>query len=137
MDRKQPLILILAVALFGGAIAAAIWVFSEKNVRVRRDAIVTECLRIAADARQYRLRPATLGGGGGAYRGYVLPAALRSTGYARYEAVPDSAGDTLRLSATAAGRLGTIDAVVGPEGSLTIVRITGELNDEEMPPESP
>lgn len=127
MDRKQPLLLILAIVLFGVAIAGAIWVFGERNVRIRRDAIMADLRHLAADAYQYRLRPASMGGGGGSYRQYAIPSKMLSNALASYRIPPIHPVDTLLIEATATQNLGTISAGVGPDGSVIIFSIAGDL----------
>ena len=127
MDRKQPLLLIFAIVLFGVAIAGAIWVFGERNVRIRRDAMMADIRHLAADAYQYRLRPASMGGGGGSYRQYAIPAKLLSNALARYLIPPTYPPDTLRIEVTASQNLVTISAGVDPDGRVIIFLITGDL----------
>ena len=127
MDRKQPLLLIMMIVLFGIAIAGAIWIFGQRNIQVRRDGIIADLNGIAADAYQYRLRPASMGGGGGSYARYSIPAKLRSNPLADYEISKTSSSDTLSIIASAAQNLGTITATVHPDGTVRIVIITGEM----------
>ncbi len=129
MDRKQPLLLILMITLFGIAIAGAIWIFGQRNIQVRRDSMFADVNRIAADAYQYRLRPASMGGGGGSYARYSVPAKLRSTPLADYEISQTSSADTLIITVTAAQNIGTITASVDPGGAVRIALLTGELAD--------
>ncbi len=127
MDRKQPLLLILMITLFGIAIAGAIWIFSQRNIQVRRDSILVELQTIAADAIRYRTRPATLGGGGGKFVRYSIPAKLRSTGFAEYEVTPATSPDTIIISAIATQNIGTLTARIEPTGVVRVVSLTGEL----------
>lgn len=128
MDRTQPLLLIVMITLFGIAIAGAIWIFGKRNVEVRRDSIMTEIGGIAADAYQYRLRPATMGGGGGSYARYAIPPKHRLTGFANYSISPTSSADTLFITVTAVQKTGTIIASIDPGGVLRIVSQTGDLS---------
>jgi len=127
MDRKQPLLLILVITIFGIAIAGAIWVFGRQNIQLRRDSMFADINRIAADAHAYRLRPAPLGGGGGSYARFSIPERLRSNDIAAYAVSPLSSGDTLLITATAKGNLGTITAGVDRDGKVTITLLTGDL----------
>jgi len=127
MDRNQPLVLILTVLAFGIAVAAAIWVLGTKNIEVYRMGIVNDLTHIASDAYLYRMKPATLGGGGGSYAGYSIPEKMVRTGFGFYEISGSSPGDTLMLLATAAQNLGTVTARVGPTGFLKVVAYTGDL----------
>jgi hypothetical protein len=127
MDRKDPFVLILMITLFGVAVAAAIWIFTQKNIQVRRDSMVADITRIAADAYQYRLRPASMGGGGGSYLRYAIPAGLRSNQLGTYEISQRTSADTLVIEAEADRGAGTILAGVDQGGSLHIISMTGDL----------
>ena len=118
----------MMITLFGIAIAGAIWIFGKRNVEVRRDSIMTEIGGIAADAYQYRLRPATMGGGGGSYARYSIPAKHRLTGFANYTISPTTSADTLYITVTAVQKTGTITATIDPAGILRIVSQTGDLS---------
>lgn len=128
MDRKHPFFLVLMITLFGIAVAGAIWIFGQRNIQVRRDAIISGIQHIAADAFQYRLRPSTMGGGGGSYAKYSIPVKLRSSDVATYELRPESSADNLIILATGAHRIGTITADVDAAGALTILRLSGDLS---------
>jgi hypothetical protein len=129
MLRKQPLLLIVMIMVFGVAVAGAIWIFGVRNIQMRRDHIVADINRLAADAFQYRLRPASMGGGGGSYAHYSIPEKLRVTPLAAYEISQTSSPETLIILAVAARDLGTITASVDPGGMVRITARTGELDE--------
>jgi hypothetical protein len=129
MDRKPLLVLILMIIGFGIAVAAAIWVFGSKNLEAHRVGIINDLNHIAANAYQYRMKPATLGGGGGSFRGYAIPGKLTVTGFGFYEIDSTSEGDVLIIQATAAQRLGTVEARVETTGVLKVLLYTGDLLD--------
>src|SRR5216684_855113 len=52
-----------------------------------RDAIINHLNNLAADAYQFRIRPATMGGGGGIYTGFTIPRRLASDDNAEYQSV--------------------------------------------------
>ena len=128
MDRNHPFLLVLMITLFGIAIAAAIWIFGHRNIQVRRDVIVSGIQHIAADAFQYRLRPAAMGGGGGTYQNYSIPAKLRESDVAVYHILPVPSPDSLVIVATARRNVGVVTAGVDRDGVLTIISLTGELS---------
>lgn len=128
MDRKQTFLLVLMITLFGIAVAGAIWIFGQRNIQVRRDTIISGIQHVAADAFQYRLRPSTMGGGGGSYARYSIPAKLRESELAAYEIARESSPDTLVILATGAHGIGTITGGVDANGAVTILRLTGELS---------
>ena len=112
MENKQPLFLIIALIVFGVALASGIWVFSRKNVAAHRDELVIEITHIAADAFQYRHRPKSIGGGGNSYAGYRIPLKLRENDRAQFSAT-DSAGAKLSIVASSTDGLGSVSAMVG------------------------
>jgi hypothetical protein len=128
MEGKHPFLLVLMIALFGIAVAGAIWIFGERNIQMRRDAIISGVQYVAADAFQYRRRPATMGGGGGTYERYSIPMKLRRSDLATYEVGQASSPDTLYILATGAHQIGTITAGVDANGAVTILELTGELS---------
>jgi len=50
--------------------------FSGVSISSNKDAMINDLNNIAAHAYQYRLRPASMGGGEGSYRGYAIPAKM-------------------------------------------------------------
>jgi hypothetical protein len=78
MGQQQLLLIILGVIIVGIAIAVGISMFSSSSVQANKDAIVNDLNNLAADAYQYRIRPATMGGGAGSYGGYKVPLKLQS-----------------------------------------------------------
>jgi hypothetical protein len=128
MDRKHPFFLVLMITLFGIAIAGAIWIFGQRNIQVRRDAIISGIQHIAADAFQYRLRPSTMGGGGGSYARYSIPLKLRTSDVATYEVGAESSAERLIILATGAHRIGTITASLDSTGAVAILNLTDELS---------
>ena len=86
MGQQQLLLIILGVIIVGIAIAVGIALFGSSSVGSNRDAIVNDLNNLAANAYQYRVRPATMGGGGGTYTGYQVPAVLRPNDNAAYSA---------------------------------------------------
>jgi hypothetical protein len=127
MDGKQPLVLIFMVMAFGIAVAAAIWVFGSKNLETYRSGIVNDLTHIASDAYAWRMKPATLGGGGGSYEGYVIPEKMRATGFGIYEISPDSFPDTLFIVATATRMAGSEHARIIATGFMEVVAYHGDL----------
>jgi len=78
MGQQQLLLIILGVIIVGIAIAVGLSMFTAQSVGANRDAIISDLTNLAANAYQYRIRPTTMGGGGGSYVGYALPPSLAS-----------------------------------------------------------
>ncbi|MDP2208450.1 MAG: hypothetical protein Q8K98_06715 [Bacteroidota bacterium] len=117
MGQQQLLLIILGVIIVGIAIAVGITMFSAGSVQSAKDAIINDMNNLAANAYQYRIRPASMGGGAGAYTGYTIPTKLVTTENATYVAVVGEA-DEVTITATHLD-YGTVVAILGPEGKLT------------------
>jgi hypothetical protein len=126
MEKKQPLFLIIALVIFGMALASAMWAFSKKNVTAHRDELISEVTFIASDAFQYRHHPKAIGGGGGSYAGYHIPSALKSNGHAEFT-VTDSADEELTIEATSVRGIGSVAAKVSRNGEIHNFSYTGEF----------
>jgi type II secretory pathway pseudopilin PulG len=88
MGQQQLLLIILGVIIVGIAIAVGLQLFQSGSLGANQDAIVNDVMNIAAHADQYRIRPVTMGGGGGKFTGYALPKRLEETGNGKYSANP-------------------------------------------------
>ncbi len=67
MGQQQLLLIILGVIIVGIAIAVGLSMFTAQSIGAQRDAIISDITNLAANAYQHRIRPASMGGGGGAY----------------------------------------------------------------------
>ena len=126
MDKKQHLLLVIALMVFGVSLASAIFVFSKKNVTAHRDELVSEITQVGADAFQYMHRPKLFGGGGGSYTGYRVPEKLRTNEHAAIT-VSDSAGDKLTIVATSSLGIGSVAVKIDQIGTLQDFAYTGEF----------
>ena len=86
MGQQQLLLIILGVIIVGIAIAVGLQLFQAGSIGANQDAIVNDVMNIAAHADQYRIRPTTMGGGGGEFDDYTVPARLEETGNGRVTA---------------------------------------------------
>jgi hypothetical protein len=86
MGQQQLLLIILGVIIVGIAIAVGLQLFQAGSIGANSDAIQNDMMNIAAHADQYRIRPVSMGGGGGNFDGYVLPTRLEATGNGTYTA---------------------------------------------------
>ena len=66
MGQQQLLLIILGVIIVGIAIAVGLSMFTAQSINANRDAIISDITNMAANAYQYRIRPVSMGGGGGA-----------------------------------------------------------------------
>src|SRR5260221_14508850 len=76
MGQQQLLLIVLGVIVVAIAIAVGINQSSAHSTRANEDGITSSLVSIASDAFQYKIRPATLGGGSGSYLGYQIPRKL-------------------------------------------------------------
>jgi len=88
MGQQQLLLIILGVIIVGIAIAVGLSMFSSQSISSNKDAIINDLNNLFANAYQYRIRPASMGGGGGSYAGYKIPATLSSNENGTYTTDP-------------------------------------------------
>lgn len=67
MGQQQILLIVLSVILVGIAIAVGITMFRAQAVQSNLDAIIADLNNLGAMAYQFRIRPVSMGGGGGTY----------------------------------------------------------------------
>lgn len=98
MGQQQLLLIILGVIIVGIAIAVGLSMFSAQSISSNKDAIINDLNNLFANAYQYRIRPKSMGGGGGEYTGYAIPATLSSNENGVYTMTVDNA-DQITFSA--------------------------------------
>ena len=76
MGQQQLLLIILGVIIVGIAIAVGISQFGAHSTQANKDGVTSSVVNIGANAYQYKIRPTTMGGGGGSYASYVLPSKM-------------------------------------------------------------
>ena len=79
MGQQQLLLIILGVIIVGIAIAVGISQFGAHSTQANKDGVTSSLVNAAANAYQFKIRPTTMGGGGGAYNGgnsYALPSKM-------------------------------------------------------------
>ena len=117
MGQQQLLLIILGVIIVGIAIAVGISMFSSGTVQANKDAIINDLNNLAANAYQYRIRPTTMGGGGGGYTGYTIPTKLSSNENAAYT-VGSISATSMTFTGTSTQGYGTVIAVLDSTGKL-------------------
>jgi len=115
MGQQQLLLIILGVIIVGIAIAVGLSMFTAQSVGANRDAIIADMTNLAANAYQYRIRPTTMGGGGGSYSGYTIPPSLQSNENGTYALNGTPGATTVSFTGTSAQY--TTDSVTGTYGS--------------------
>ncbi len=117
MGQQQLLLIILGVIIVGIAIAVGISMFSSGTIQANKDAIINDLNNLAANAYQYRIRPTTMGGGGGGYTGYAIPTKLASNENAAYT-VGSISATSMTFTGTSGQGYGTVIAVLDSTGKL-------------------
>ena len=84
MGQQQLLLIILGVIVVGIAIAVGISQFSAHSTQANKDGVTSSLVNISANAYQFRIRPTTMGGGGGAYTGYTIPSRMATDNNGTY-----------------------------------------------------
>ncbi|HDP99170.1 MAG TPA: hypothetical protein ENN22_08315 [bacterium] len=67
MGQQQLLLIVLSVIIVGIAVVVGINMFGASAVAANQDAVVNDCLNIAAKAHQWAIKPAGMGGGGNSF----------------------------------------------------------------------
>ncbi|MBI4811369.1 MAG: hypothetical protein HY800_08030 [Ignavibacteriales bacterium] len=78
MGQQQLLLIILGVIIVGIAIAVGISQFGAHSTQANKDGVTSSLVNISANAYQYKIRPISMGGGGGSYVNYVVPTKMTS-----------------------------------------------------------
>jgi hypothetical protein len=91
MGQQQLLLIVLGVIVVGIAVVAGINLFTASHDESIKDELVSQCMAIGANAQQFFVKPAAMGGGentfntgGPANAGYVIPTNMRSTTNGNY-----------------------------------------------------
>lgn len=129
MGQQQLLLIILGVIIVGIAIAVGLSLFTSQSIQSNKDGIINDINNLAANAYQYRIRPTSMGGGGGAdYTGWKIPVKMSSNENAKYEI--STAGDAsgVEIKGTSASTSGnTVTAKIGSDGRVTSMSFGGEF----------
>ena len=103
MGQQQLLLIILGVIIVGIAIAVGLSLFSAQSIQANKDAIINDINNIAANAYQFRIRPTSMGGGGGAYNtakgaaeDYKIPSKMSSNDNGEYS-ISDPQQNTIKI----------------------------------------
>jgi hypothetical protein len=128
MGQQQLLLIILGVIIVGIAIAVGISMFSSSSVQSNKDAIINDLNNLAANAYQFRIRPTTMGGGGGSYTGgsgFAIPTKLASNDNGTFSRT--NAAQAVTFIGTSAQGYGTVTAVCDSTGRLGTFTYTGQF----------
>lgn len=84
MGQQQLLLIILGMIIVAIAVAVGISQFSAHSAQANKDGVIAGLVNVSANAYQYRMKPANLGGGGNSYVGYAIPSKMLSDDNADY-----------------------------------------------------
>lgn len=119
MGQQQLLLIILGVIIVGIAIAVGLTMFTAQSVGSNRDALISDMTNLAANAYQYRISPATMGGGNGNYTGYVIPPSLASNENGSFTLVSATATSITFTGTSAQYTSDSVTGTYGPDGKLS------------------
>jgi hypothetical protein len=121
MGQQQLLLIILGVIIVGIAIAVGISQFGAHSTQANKDGVTSSLVNISANAYQYKIRPTTMGGGGGSYANYTIPLKMTSDDNGTY-ALQGSASQTQIIfrGTSSLNASYTADCTVDSTGKTTI-----------------
>jgi hypothetical protein len=116
MGQQQLLLIILGVIIVGIAIAVGLSLFAAQNIQSNKDAIINDMNNIGAHAYQYKIRPASMGGGAGAYTGYAIPTKMLTNANATYSVSANGGTTVTILGVSTQAAANTVTAVISADG---------------------
>jgi hypothetical protein len=128
MGQQQLLLIILGVIIVGIAIAVGLSLFAANSIQANRDAMINDINNLGANAYQYRIRPTSMAGGGGAsYVGYTIPFRMSSNDNATYVCTPAAGTCQFVGTSTANPSNGTVTATMDANGKLGTFVFSGNF----------
>jgi len=127
MGQQQLLLIILGVIIVGIAIAVGISMFGSSSVDSNKDAIINDLNNLAANAYQYRIRPVTMGGGGGSFTGYDVPTVFRPNENGQYSTTSVTASSVTLKGTSRPFPSCSVEATVDSTGNLTSFVYTSDF----------
>ena len=73
MGQQQLLLLVLSAIIVGISIIIGINMFTSSAVQANQDAVLQDCMMIAARAQEWYRKPTSMAGGGRSFVGVGLP----------------------------------------------------------------
>lgn len=126
MGQQQLLLIILGVIIVGIAIAVGISQFGAHSTQANKDGVTSSLVNIAANAYQYKIRPTTMGGGGGSYVNYTIPTKMASDDNGVYTIQTEGTATTIVFRGTSSLNASyTADCTVDSLGKTTLSYSSG------------
>ena len=135
MGQQQLLLIILGVIIVGIAIAVGLQLFQTGSIGANHDAIINDVMNISAHADQWRIRPTSMGGGGGDFDGYTLPDRMDETGNGEYS-ISAATGQTITILGESTIHNGSVQLIYRADGDDDSERYnwthTGDFGDGSL-----
>lgn len=112
--------------VIGVAIAAALGLFSSNSAEQNKLAIINDLNNLRANARKYRMRPATMAGGAGSYMGFSMPSKLMTNENANYAMVV-AANEITVVATSYVTPTNKITVVIDSKGDLQSWTYSGDF----------
>jgi hypothetical protein len=125
MGTQQLLLVIVGIIITAIGIAVGIQLFGASSTSSNRDALINDINNIAANAKQYRSKIRSRGGGGNSYVGYALPDKLAGNDDGSFSLAVQPA--TVVVTGTSALGYGTVEATIDSNGAAGNWTYTGEF----------
>jgi len=121
MGQQQLLLIILGVIIVGIAIAVGISQFGAHSTQANKDGVTSSLVNISANAYQFKIRPTTMGGGGGTYIGYIVPTKMTSDDNGTYAIQGSATATDIMFRGTSSMNASyTADCTVDSTGKTTL-----------------
>jgi len=102
MGQQQLLLIVLGVIVVGIAVVAGINLFNSSHDESIKDELVSQCMAIGANAQQFYIKPAAMGGGNNTFNtggtgnnGYTIPTNMNTTTNGTYAGVSTASSYTI------------------------------------------
>jgi hypothetical protein len=132
LQQQQILLIVLSVILVGIAIAVGITMFQSQAEQSNLDAIIADLNNLGAQAYQYRIRPESMGGGGGTYEDFTIPANMVSNANGAYDihTAAADADESIIIRGWSATNEHGRQITVATDGTMTIQNTTDPSDDD-------
>ncbi len=122
MGQQQLLLIILGVIIVGIAVAVGISMFTSQSDEATKDQVVQDLNNLCTASYQYRIKPASLGGGSNSFVGFNPSSKLLNNtnigGVYAISGTPTAGGINFKVTAPTTGT--GIAAAVDSTGKITV-----------------
>ncbi|HLF15497.1 MAG TPA: hypothetical protein VI932_11480 [Bacteroidota bacterium] len=125
MGTQQLLLIIVGIIIIAIGIAVGVQLFAASSTAANRDALVNDINNIAANAKQYRSKLRSMGGGGNSYTGYILSNKLNQNDDGSFSLAIQPAN--IVITGTSSLGFGTVEATIDSNGTAGNWNYTGDL----------